>query len=68
MMKARRNIQGNMKSEPIVDDILTTVMVEMDGNGISTLFVTKDLSLLPKCDPKYIDLYANHQLIINLQE
>lgn len=50
-----------------VDDIMTVIM-ELDGKGVSTSFVAKNLNRLPKCDPKDIDPYANHQLIMALQE
>lgn len=66
-IKKRRNVPGKTKSESTVDDILT-VMMELDGKEVSTSFVAKDLNRLPKCDPKDIDPYANHQLIMALQE
>lgn len=63
----RRNVSSRMKSESTVDDILI-VMMELDGKGVPTSFVAKDLNRLPKCDPKDVDPYVNHQLIMALQE
>ncbi|MPC73543.1 hypothetical protein E2C01_067876 [Portunus trituberculatus] len=66
-IRKRRNVAGKTKSESTVEDILT-VMMNLDSKGITTSFVAKDLNRLPKYDPKDIDPYGNHQLIMALQE
>ena len=72
-MKDRRNTTGTQvkpgknKTDSVINDILS-VMYELDEKKIVTEFVVKDLSRLPKCDPKEVDPYSNLQLIIDLQQ
>ena len=61
-LKIRRNTPAKMKTVVTIEDIINT-LIEVDKNGGETNFVGKNIGRLPKCDPKDIDPYANHQRI-----
>ena len=62
-----KNKQAKQKFEATVDDIMA-VMKELDEKGIVTCFVATNLARLPNCDPKDVDPYCNHQLILELKK
>ncbi len=42
--------------------------MELDHNGIHTDFGAKDITILPKCDPKDVDTYAVLERLIVMEE
>ncbi len=66
-LKNRRNGQAKMKGEQTLMDIVSAVM-ELDRNGMHTNFGAKDITILPKCDPKNVDTYAVLERLIVMEE
>ncbi len=42
--------------------------MELDHNGIYTNFGGKDITILPKCDPKDVDTYAVLECLMLMKE
>ena len=51
----------------MAEDIVSA-MHELDVKSIETNFVAKNLSRLPKCDPKDLDPYAAMEMILGLED
>lgn len=66
-LRNRRNGQAKMKAELMIDDIVSAI-IELDQNGIKTNFGARDIMILPKSDPKDLDLYAMLQRLMVVEE
>ncbi len=66
-LKNRHNGQAKMKGEQTLMDIVSAMM-ELDPNGIHTDFGVKDITILPKCDPKNVDTYAVLERLTMMEE
>ena len=67
LLKNRRNTPNKIKCVTMSEDIMNSLQ-ELDMKGINTNFVAKNLSRLPKCDPKDIDPYATMQLLLAIDD
>lgn len=67
LLKNRRNTQNKVKCVSMTEDIMNALQ-ELDMKSIETHFVAKNLSRLPKCDPKDIDPYATMQLLLAIDD